>query len=450
MSDKIYAWLLRFYPARFREAFGDQALQLFRDRARHEKGFFSRLRLWFDILADLAISVPRQHRPFQPALASGSARLSDGAPSFHVFDDEMPRPEALLLGTVLSFIALAAVPMFISHFGKPEAIGRMMEAPALIRPIKETRQNDPRPMGRAAASEDHRRVVQEAIANLKNYYVYPDVAQKMADALLEHQKSGDYDAVADGAAFAALLTKDLRDVSHDRHLRVMYSAVSKPDAPTRPPPEIIAQYRRDMLRSNCTFEKAEILPHNIGYLKLNAFPDPALCQPAAAAAMAKLNHADAIIFDLRENHGGSPKMVALIATYLFDHPTHLTDIYDRVRNSTVQSWTLPPVPGNKLSDKPAYILTSAGTFSGAEEFGYDLKMLKRATLVGETTAGGAHLTSMHRMDDHFSIAVPSGRPINPISKTDWEGTGVQPDVSVDAEDALATAEKLAWDKLRKK
>jgi hypothetical protein len=450
MSDKIYASLLRFYPCRFREAFGDQALQLFRDRARHERGFFLRLRLWLDILADLAISVPRQYRQFQPALVGGSAGLSNGAPSFHVFGGETPRPEALLLGTVLSFIALSAIPISISHFGKPEAFGRMIEAPALIRPIRETRQNVSRPIGQTADHQDRRRVVEAAIENLKHYYVYPDVAQKMSAALLVHQKAGDYDAVADGAAFAALLTKDLRDVSHDLHLRVIYSAVPTPDGPPGPPPEIVAQYRKDMVRNNCTFETVEILPHNIGYLKLNSFPDPALCQPAAAAAMAKLNHADAIIFDLRTNGGGSPKMVALVATYLFNRPTHLTDLYDRARNSTAQSWTLPPIPGNQLADKPAYVLTSAGTFSGAEEFSYDLKMLKRATLVGETTAGGAHLTAMHRMDDHFSIAVPFGRPINPISKTDWEGTGVQPDVNVNAADALATAEELAWNKLRKK
>jgi retinol-binding protein 3 len=347
-------------------------------------------------------------------------------------------------------IALGAVPISISHFGKPETIGPVMGASAFIRPIKQTQQNDSRANGQAAENQDRQRVVEAAIANLNSYYVYPDVARKMADALLQHQKAGDYDAVVNGAALAALLTKDLRNVSHDMHLRVMYSAVPTPDGPPGPPPEIIAQYRRDMLRNNCTFEKIEILPHNIGYLKLNSFPDPALCQPAAAAAMAKLNHADAIIFDLRTNGGGSPKMVALVATYLFDHPTHLTDLYDRARNSTEQSWTLPPVPGNRLADKPAYVLTSAGTFSGAEEFSYDLKMLKRATLVGETTAGGAHLTGMHRMDEHFTIAVPFGRPINPISKTDWEGTGVQPDVKVNAADALATAEKLAWNKLRKK
>jgi len=168
------------------------------------------------------------------------------------------------------------------------------------------------------------------------------------------------------------------------------------------------------------------------------------------AAMASLNHADAIIFDLRDNRGGSAKMVALLATYLFRRPTHLNDFYNRGANSTEQSWTLPPMPGNRLADKPAYVLTSATSFSAAEAFSYDLKMLKRATLVGETTSGRSHMGMAHRIDDHFIIRIPGIRVINPISKTNWEGTGVEPDVRAKAADALPTAEKLALSKLQKR
>ena len=159
--------------------------------------------------------------------------------------------------------------------------------------------------------------------------------------------------------------------------------------------------------------------------------------------MTSLNQADAIIFDLRDNHGGSPETVAFVASYLFDHPTHLEDLYNRSTNSTLQSWTLSPVEGNQLANKPAFVLTSAETFSGGEEFAYDLKMLKRATVVGETTAGAAHMARQWRIDAHFGIRVPDTLPINPVSKTNWEGTGVTPDVRVNVADALATAEQLA-------
>ncbi len=164
--------------------------------------------------------------------------------------------------------------------------------------------------------------------------------------------------------------------------------------------------------------------------------------------MGFLAHVDAIIFDLRDNHGGDPNMVAFIASYLFDRPTHLNDLYNRRENSTQQYWTLADVPGKRLADKPAYVLTSTETFSGAEEFSYDLKNLKRATLVGEPTGGGAHLVGGHRIDDHFMIGVPFARAINPVSKTDWEGKGVEPDVKVKAADALAKAQALADSKLQ--
>ena len=303
----------------------------------------------------------------------------------------------------------------------------------------------PNPVTKLDQSE-RRRVAEGVIRNLKEHYIDPDVAQKMVDALLAHEKRGDHDAVTDGAAFADLLLREMREVSHDLHLDVMYSPNPLPDHPPDPTPEDRARDRQIMERENCTFEKTEFLPHNIGYLKLNSFPDPSVCRPTAEAAMARLNHVDAIIFDLRDNRGGEPDMVKLLAAYLFDHPEYW---YNPRENTTEQSWTRP-VPGNKLADKPVYVLTSARTFSGAEQFSYDLKMLKRATLVGETTGGAAHAGVFYRIDDHFGMGIPETKPINPYSKTDWAETGVEPDVKVMAADALATAEKLAHRKLRNK
>jgi C-terminal processing protease CtpA/Prc len=169
------------------------------------------------------------------------------------------------------------------------------------------------------------------------------------------------------------------------------------------------------------------------------------CRSSIEAAMHFVNHANSLIFDLRQNHGGDPHTVALIASYLFDHPTHLNDMYSPRSGTTEETWTQSPTPGNTLAGKPTFVLTSAMTFSGGEEFCYDLKMLKRATIVGERTGGGAHQIRLHKIDDHFTIAVPFAKPVNPISKTDWEGSGVVPNVSVKARDALETAIKLATD-----
>jgi Peptidase family S41/N-terminal domain of Peptidase_S41 in eukaryotic IRBP len=496
MSEKIYAWLLRLYPSPFRKAYGEEALQLFRDRSRDEKGFFLRVRLWLDLLTDLAISVPRAYRSAQPAPIDASAQQRwDGTPSFYVLEGEAPRPGALFFGGVLALAAVATFAISLSHGGNyPRASVAHSQPPADVQPpaaspsaaqaaddaeeetiasgatamahtkvvpgasgLPQTPAEQPQDASSVmipAMVEDvkldaaeRQRVIDGAIANLKQYYVYPEVGQRMADALLAHEKSGDDDAMTDGGAFADLLTRQMTDVSHDRQLMVVHHRVETPDRPPGPTPEILARYRKALEQNNCFFEKAEILPHNIGYLKLNSFPDPSLCQPTATAAMASLNHAHAIIFDLRDNTGGYPSMVALIAGYLFARPTHLNDMYNRGENSTQQSWTPQPVPGNRLANKAAYVLTSGTTFSGAEEFSYDLKMLRRATIVGEATSGRGHIPRGRRIDDHFEIRVPDQRSINPISKTDWDGPGVVPDVKVKAADALQTAQKLAENKL---
>jgi Peptidase family S41 len=300
--------------------------------------------------------------------------------------------------------------------------------------------------GKLDAAE-RQRVLDRAIANLRQYYFDRDVAQNTAHALLAHENRGDDDAATEGGAFADLVTKQMRDASRDMHLVMEYSRDRLPAHAPQPTPESLARYREAMGRENCMFKKVEILPHNIGYLKLSFFPDASVCESTATNAMASLNHADAIIFDLRDNTGGFPNMVSLIASYLFDHPEYM---YSPREAPTEQSWTRSPVPGNRLADKPAYVLTSASTWSGAEQFSYDLKMLRRATLVGETTRGGAHAGVFHRIDDHFGVGIPEVKPTNPFGKADWEGTGVEPDVKVKAADALETAKDLAERKLRNK
>lgn len=290
-------------------------------------------------------------------------------------------------------------------------------------------------------------------SKLTEYYVYPDVAAKMIAAVQEHQKKGDYNSITDGNEFADAVSRDLRAVSHDQHLFVAYNPFALPEqpgsssGPHEPSPAEQARFRAMLEQQNCTFSKLEILNHNIGYIKFGAFPPPDICGPTVVAAMNFLAHTDALIFDLRENHGGDPNMVDFIVSYLFRQPTHINDLTNRHDNETHQYWTLPWVLGPRFVDQPVYVLTSHETFSGGEEFTFDLKTQKRATIVGETTGGGAHPVQSMPAGDHFTIGVPFGRPINPVTKGDWEGKGVEPDVKVSAADALTTVEKLAADKL---
>jgi retinol-binding protein 3 len=300
-------------------------------------------------------------------------------------------------------------------------------------------------------------VIDGALKRLVDAYVFPDLAKQMEAAIRSRQKQKEYDTITSARQLAQKLTDDLRAVSKDGHLAVNYSAQTLPPQPPppsssagRPTPEMQAQLERMAIqagRQNFAFVRVERLPGNIGYIDFRAFMPPAVAGDTAAAAMTFLASTDAVIFDMRQNGGGDPAMVSFITSYLFGpQPVHLNDFYNRVTGETRQSWTLPVVPGKRLTNKDVYVLTSKRTFSGAEEFTYNLKHLKRATIIGETTGGGAHLTSGHRINDHFMIGVPSGRPINAVTKGDWEGTGVEPDIKVPADDALKTAHLMALEK----
>jgi hypothetical protein len=289
------------------------------------------------------------------------------------------------------------------------------------------------------------RVVDAAIEKLDANYVFPEVAKRMADTVRARLSRGVYDDVTNGLTFASTLTQHFQEVSRDKHLRVNFFPAGPGPRRIDPTPEPRAQRAMDAQR--CGFVRSEKLEGNVGYIKFNFFASPGECGEAATSEMTKVTNADALIIDLRENGGGDPAMVAHISSYLFSKRTHLNDIWERPGNKTEHFYTNPGLPGRKLGDdKPVYVLTSSRTFSGAEEFSYNLKNLKRATIVGETTGGGAHPVNGHRIADKFMIGVPFARAINPISKTNWEGTGVEPDVKVPAAEALGVALKLVAEK----
>jgi hypothetical protein len=342
MSERIFACLLRLYPAPFRLRYQAEALQLLRDRLRDERGFLRRLRLWIDLLADLVRGLPQAYRnTYATAATTPATQTATGFPAFRTLEEEPLRPGSVGIGGTFAVATLALFIFVMNHAGAYHrfsgSIGRLAAAPA--------------------GSENN-----------------PDV-QAVAEKIEEHMRSAD-------------------------------------------------QLQR------CSFEKLELHPGNVGYLKLNWFPDAASCHDVAEAVMQHLNETDAVIFDLRDCTGGYPEMVRWIAGWLFDHPVAW---YNPRATSPAESMTDSPVPGSRLGDKPVFVLTSSRTFSGAEHFTYDLKQLKRATIVGETTSGASHA----------GPASPLRQIANAGTKPVWEGVGVQPDVRVKAADAVETAEKLA-------
>jgi C-terminal processing protease CtpA/Prc len=273
-------------------------------------------------------------------------------------------------------------------------------------------------------------------------YVFPDKAKEVVKAIRARQKRGEYESIATGHGLATALTAHINEVLKDAHFGVQFSKDKLPErAKTdKPSASEIAEHDQMEQRTNGGFEKVERLPGNIGYIEVRSFMFPRRGYEAAAAAMNFVAGTDALIIDIRQNGGGEPDMVAALSSYFFAEPVHLNDLYFRPANETRQFWTFSGVPGKKYVDREIYVLTSKRTGSAAEEFAYNLQQLKRATIVGEVTWGGAHPGDILRLNDHFSAFVPNGRAINPISKTNWEGVGVKPDIEAPSDDALRIAQ----------
>jgi C-terminal processing protease CtpA/Prc len=294
-------------------------------------------------------------------------------------------------------------------------------------------------------------VIDVALKGLEEDYVFPEVAVKITKAIRQRQADKEYAKVKTGQELAELLTKHMQEVSRDKHLRVtcMTEKLPKPPEPGKEPTKEMKERMKQMsLRTNGGYRKVERLGGNVGYLALDGFIDSEAAAEPAAAAMNFLANTEALIIDLRRNGGGTPTGVVLLCSYLFDEkPVHLNSLYWRKGDRTEEFWTRKEVAGKRYLGKDVYVLTSSRTFSAAEEFAYDLQALKRATIVGETTGGGAHPGGAKPIDDHFVMFVPRGRAINPVTKTNWEGVGVKPDVAVDADEALEKAHELALKKI---
>ncbi|MEM9292988.1 MAG: S41 family peptidase [Acidobacteriota bacterium] len=290
--------------------------------------------------------------------------------------------------------------------------------------------------------------VVEALASaVEEGYVFPEVGATMAMKVRQQLAAGSYGGL-DWKGLAEALQRDLREVQDDRHLSVSSGDEPYPMEAQEPTPEQIQQWRDRQVRRNFGFEKVERLAGNVGLLELRGFARPEDAGEIAHAAMTFLGQSDALIIDLRHNGGGAPAMVQLLSSYLFDaQPVHLNSLYWRPTDTTQQWWTLAWVPGPRRPEVPVWVLTSQRTFSAAEEFSYNLRQLERATLVGETTGGGAHPGGTQVLHPRLAVWLPTGRAINPITEDNWEGRGVEPHVVVAAEAALDTAYRQALSQL---
>ncbi len=293
-------------------------------------------------------------------------------------------------------------------------------------------------------------VVVELIKKLDSVYAFPEMAKKMDVAIRARLANKEYDSITNGSEFAKVLTDHLREVNKkDKHLEVQYFAKGIPYDSEKPPDlEEVKRFREGGRLRNYEFKKVERLDGGIGLLQVDGFYPSEWIMETAAAAMAFLVNSESIILDLRENHGGASGG-GLLCSYFFNEETHLSDFYNRAENKLRQTWTYPVAGAEKFANKDLYILTSGGTFSAPEALAYDMQALKRATIVGETTHGGANPTTIYRITDHFSAGIPFSTSTNPVTKQEAEGAGVKPDVAVPANQALLTAHLMALKKALK-
>jgi C-terminal processing protease CtpA/Prc len=269
------------------------------------------------------------------------------------------------------------------------------------------------------------------------HYVFPERAAEMSQVVRRHLDGGRYDRLA-GAELCAAVTADLQAVWADPHLRLIWHEQPRPawDRADEDAGEMAAWREKYRLNSEGV-HRVERLPGNVGLIELRGVGNPEWTAPAYAAAMQLVTHTYALILDLRRNIGGSPDGVAAFCSYLFPaEPVHLNDIYDGTTRRTRQFWTSPHLPAPRYLDRPVFVLTSAQTFSAGEEICYNLQSQKRATLIGETTRGGAHPSDTYQVGPQVDVRIPRARSINPVTGTNWEGVGVVPDVLAPAEKAL--------------
>ncbi len=297
------------------------------------------------------------------------------------------------------------------------------------------------------SSKEKVQIIDTIIKAVKSFYVFPETSLQIETAILKHQKRGDYNKIMSSKEFADTITNQLVLISNDKHLHILFSydTVQQKTDKEPPLPDFIKTFAID---NNYGFNKIEILEGNVGYMNILGFFPFDEATNKAIASLDYLSNTQALIIDLRENTGGVGTLANFVLSYFFDQrPVNFLDVIFRKDNRVEQSWSSFYIPGKRYLGKPIYILTSSGTFSAGEAFAYILQSYKKATIIGEQTGGGANVGDLIRLNDHFVMNLPIGRPISPITNNNWEGIGVKPDLETSKEKALTTAHITALEKL---
>jgi len=277
----------------------------------------------------------------------------------------------------------------------------------------------------------------------KNYFD-PTIGAKVASTLREGLSKGRYAGAPDLESLANLLTSDMYAVAKDKHLALYVT--KEPPSTSSQAPTVARESRKERgQHENFGLQKVEVLPGNVGYLRLTGFYQPQEAREAIAASMAFLSHADALIIDLRDHGGGSSETVALFTSYLLDSPgTPLFEIAHRSQATPDQYLTESGALPHRNGTRPIFLLTSPRTSSGGEAVAFLLQERHRAEVIGEGTWGGANQVPPPRpVTQTFEALIPNGHTASALTGKNWEGVGVIPDIPVRADSALRVAHARA-------
>lgn len=310
-------------------------------------------------------------------------------------------------------------------------------------------------------TKDEKKEVVESINKLLDeYYISPEIAQKLIKQLSHNLEKGVYDAITDPVEFEAKLDQDIRAVSNDFHFKVIFDSEWVADSRKALSPqekrELQLKEFAEAKKNNFGFRDVRMLEGKVGYLKFISFENPEWTAETLANAMNFLSNADALIIDLRNNTGGYSELMQILCSYFFNPndvfvlPLVEINLRDKGKNILIQHNVLTSVQGKKMLEQDLYILTNYRSFSAAEWTSFVLQNRKRATIIGEKTIGGTHPADRKIVSDRFSINIPFGTMLDAVTKNHFEGIGVKPDIAVPAKDALLTAQIVALEKLAKK
>jgi retinol-binding protein 3 len=282
-----------------------------------------------------------------------------------------------------------------------------------------------------------RQSVVSTVRLLNDVYVYPGTGRRAGVEMIKRLDAGEYDWISSRQQFADRIGSDLAEFSGDGHMGVIVAVAD--EAPTHVLTESV-----DRFRFNHAFEKLEILQGNIGYLKLNKFFQDEAARATADHAMGFLSATDALILDLTECKGGSPELVRHLLSYFFSERTLLWSIFDRNGVSVHDAYVRRGLGAARFKrDFPVIILTGPNTASAAELFTYTLTSFGKARTVGQGSNGIAHMVGAVAINQYFVGRFSMYRMVNPVTHSDWEGTGLTPDIHAAPGDSLAVAVAIA-------